>query len=315
MAGIFFFSENRGQALEMLSAARGLGDTLKTTVSAFIFKSGVDGQELINCGADEILLLPQLPEDQGYDCYIPVFAEEAKSRDPDVFLFPATTPCKDIAARVAGRLNTGLCSSCIAIGTGDDGKTIVMERLAYGGAALQKVVSECRPAMATIAPGTLTPAEQKGTREGKISELPQPAPSAVKVLERKAKAKESRDITEAKVIVCVGRGFEKQEDLGLARELCNLLGGEMACTRPISEEMKWLPEELCIGLSGASVKPQLYLGIGISGQIQHVTGLRNARVICAINKDENAPIFGVSDIGIVGDLYQVVPKLIAAMKG
>ena len=136
----------------------------------------------------------------------------------------------------------------------------------------------------------------------------------VKVLERKVKTREAKDINEARVVVSVGRGIEKKEDLAIARELADVLGGEIGCTRPISEEMHWLPEELCIGLSGVQIKPDLYVGLGISGQIQHVTGIRNARVICAINKDENAPIFGVADFGIVGDLYSVVPKLIQELK-
>lgn len=310
------FAENMNQAREMLSAARPLSDGLKAGVSAIVFRRGIDERELAACGADEILYLPELPEDQGYDSCVPVLEKAAKDRDADVFMLPATALCKDLAARIAYRLGTGLCSGCIAIGFGEDKKTIIMERLAYGGAAVQKVVCECRPVMATIAPGAFSPAEPAAERQAAILELPPPdAASPVKVLERKAKEKESHNIAEATVVVCVGRGFEKKEDLELARELNSLLGGEIACTRPISEEMKWLPEELCIGLSGASVKPDLYLGIGVSGQIQHVTGLRNSRVICAINKDENAPIFGVSDLGIVGDLYDVVPKIIKELKG
>jgi electron transfer flavoprotein alpha subunit len=96
--------------------------------------------------------------------------------------------------------------------------------------------------------------------------------------------------------------------------LAEAVSGSIGCTRPIAEELHWLPEELCIGLSGIQVKPDLYLGIGVSGQVQHVTGIRNAKVIAAVNKDENAPIFKASDFGIVGDLYDVVPKLISELK-
>jgi electron transfer flavoprotein alpha subunit len=111
-------------------------------------------------------------------------------------------------------------------------------------------------------------------------------------------------------VVCVGRGVAKQEDLALVKELAKVLGGEVACSRPIAEEMHWLPEEVYLGISGKKVKPDLYVGIGVSGQIQHVTGIRDSKVIFAINRDENAPIFEAADYGIVGDLYQVVPKLI-----
>ncbi len=132
--------------------------------------------------------------------------------------------------------------------------------------------------------------------------------------ERKVKEKEAKDISEARVVVCVGRGMEKKEDLALARQFAEVVGGSIGCTRPIAEELHWLPEELCIGLSGVQVKPDLYFGIGVSGQVQHVTGIRNAKVIAAINKDENAPIFKAADFGIVGDLYDVMPKLIAELK-
>lgn len=313
MAGIWLFAENRGQALELLSIARSLADELNTNVSALVFKGGQDEQELLDCGADNIIYMTALAADQALGSYVPVVAEAAKKNDPDIFLLPATSACRDFAARIANRLDTGLCSNCIGLSL--DGKTLVMERLAFGGAAVQKVVCECQPVMATVMPGTFSAAAMSPGRKGSISELPGPPESAVKILEKKAKVKAARSITESKVIVSVGRGFEKQEDLAMAKELADLLGGEIACTRPISEEMKWLPEELCIGLSGVQVKPELYIGIGVSGQIQHVTGIRNSKVIAAINKDENAPIFGVADLGIVGDLYDVVPKIIKELEG
>ncbi|MGE5422109.1 MAG: electron transfer flavoprotein subunit alpha/FixB family protein, partial [Ignavibacteriales bacterium] len=121
-------------------------------------------------------------------------------------------------------------------------------------------------------------------------------------------------VREAKVLVCVGRGIENESDLELARDLAAALGGEVACTRPLVEELHWLPEDTYIGLSGLQVKPDLYIGIGISGQIQHLTGIRESRVICAVNRDENAPIFKAADYGIVGDLYEVLPKLIKQVR-
>jgi electron transfer flavoprotein alpha subunit len=312
MAGIWIFAENRSQALELLSIARTLADESNTKVSALVFKGAQDEKELLDCGADEIMYMAALAADQALDSYVPVVYEAARKSDPDVFLLPSASACKDFAARLANRLETGLCSNCTGLKL--EGKSLVMERLAYGGAAVQKVVCECRPVMATVMPGTFNPAVPKPGRQGSTSELPAPAPSPVKILEKKAKEKAARNITESRVIVAVGRGFEKQDDLAMARELADLLRGEIACTRPISEEMKWLPEELCIGLSGAQVKPELYIGIGISGQIQHVTGIRNSKVIAAINKDENAPIFGVADMGIVGNLYDVLPKIINELK-
>jgi electron transfer flavoprotein alpha subunit len=136
----------------------------------------------------------------------------------------------------------------------------------------------------------------------------------VTVVKRTAKVREAVDVTEAKIIVCVGRGVEKQEDVKLARDLAEVLEGVVGCSRPIAEELRWLPEDVYLGISGKKVKPDLYIGVGVSGQIQHVTGIRDSKVIFAINRDENAPIFEASDYGIVGDLYQVVPLLIEELK-
>ena len=131
---------------------------------------------------------------------------------------------------------------------------------------------------------------------------------------RSPRQRGSVNLAEAKIIVCVGRGVGKPEDIKLARDLAEVLNGEVGCSRPVAEELNWLPEELYLGISGKKVKPELYIGLGVSGQIQHVTGIRDSKVIFAVNQDENAPIFEAADYGIVGDLYQVVPKLIEELK-
>ena len=314
MGGIWIFADSRGQTLELLNVGRRLAADMKLNLSVFLLNDPDGADDCISRGADEVLLLSALTEDQSLEAFLPLLGEEAKKSDPDVFLFAATARGKELAARVAVHLDTGLFSSCTSLIYDPARKVVVMERLAHGGAAVQKVVCRTRPVMATIPPATFEPAAVEEGRSGKTRELPAPPPSRIKVQERKVKEREAQDIGEARVVVAVGRGFEKKEDLAMARELAAVLGGEIGCTRPLSEEMHWLPEEACIGLSGAQVKPDLYMGVGVSGQIQHVTGIRNARVICAINKDENAPIFSVADFGIVGDLYDVVPKLMQKLK-
>jgi electron transfer flavoprotein alpha subunit len=314
MAGVWIIAENREHTLELLNIGRELAVKMGTRVAVFLSQDREAAQNYIECGADEVLLLPPLAWDQTLDVYIHLIVEEAKTGDPDFILLSATMRGKDMAARIAARLDTGLCSSCMALTFDEKSKSLVMERLAYGGAAVQKVTCTTRPAMATIPPRTYEPATPKVDRQGQIRELPAPLPSEVKVLEKKMKERVAKDITEARIIVCAGRGIEKIEDLALVRQLADALGGEIACTRPIAEEYHWMPEELCIGLSGMQVKPDLYLGIGVSGQVQHLTGIRNAKVIAAVNKDENAPIFRAADFGIVGDLYDLVPKLIAELK-
>ena len=314
MAGIWIIAENREQTLELLNIGRELATKMGVQISAFLSQDRERAQDYIHHGADDVLFLPPLTGDQSIDAYIPIIVEEAKTADPDLILLSASMRGKDMAARIAARLDTGLCSSCMALTFDEESKSLVMERLAYGGAAVQRVTCTTRPAMATIPRRTYAPATLEESRQGQIRELPAPPPSEVKVLEKKMKERVAKDIAEARVIVCAGRGIEKNEDLALARQLADALGGEIACTRPIAEEYHWLAEELCIGLSGVQVKPDLYLGLGVSGQVQHLTGIRNAKVIAAVNKDENAPIFKAADFGIVGDLYDVVPKLIAELK-
>ncbi len=314
MAGVWIFAENHEQTLELLNIGRQLAAEMGTTVSALLCRGHDRADDYINRGADEVLLLPPLADTQSLDAYIPVICEEAKKADPNIILLCATSRGKDLAARIAARLNAGLCSGCTAFKYDAESKTLIMERLAYGGAAVQKVTCVTRPVMAAIPPKTFEPAAHEEGRRGQVRELPGLASSTLKVIERKMKERQVTDITEARVVISVGRGIDKKEDIDLARQLADILGGEIACTRPISEELHWLPEELCIGLSGVQVKPEFYLGIGVSGQVQHVTGIRNAKVIAAINRDENAPIFKAADFGIVGDLYDVVPKLIAELK-
>ncbi len=314
MAGVWILAESRNQTFELLSAAMQLAEQLGTQVSAFIWEDAGSAPEYITRGADQVLVLPPLAADQPLESYVPVIVTEAKQQKPDIFLVAATSRGKEMAARIAASLHTGLCSGCTALRLDETSQVLVMERLVYGGAAVQTVTCPTRPQMATISPRTFAAAAPVPERKGVVKELNASSPSPVKVLERKPKVRQSGDITEARVLVCVGRGIEKETDMAIVRELAEAIGGELGCTRPIAEELHWLPEETYIGLSGQKVKPDIYLGIGISGQIQHVTGIRDSRYICAVNRDENAEIFGISDYGIVGDLYTVLPQLTQELK-
>jgi electron transfer flavoprotein alpha subunit len=311
MAGIFVFAENADFTRELLSAGRDLADKIGTRLVAFA--AGADpAQDFIQCGADEVLVLPPLASDQPTEAYVPVLTEAAKSENPDVFLIGGTARGKEIAARLSVKLETGLCSGCTCMSL--DGGALKMDRLVYGGAGIQTVQCSSGVQMATIPPRTFEPAVPKAGRQGKITQLATQPQSAIRVVGRSPKQRESVDITEAKIVVCVGRGLEKPEDISLIRELAAAVGGEVACSRPIAEELRWMPEDLYLGISGKKVKPVLYIGVGVSGQVQHVTGIRDSKVIFAINRDENAPIFEAADYGIVGDLYQVVPALIQELK-
>lgn len=314
MPGVWVLGENESQSLELLNAGRRMADRLGVKLTALVLGDREEAPAHIAGGADEALVLPPIAENQSLDALIPVLVQEAREGDPDLFMIASANRLKEIAARVASRLNTGLCSECIKIYFSEKDGTFEMERLIFGGAAVEKVVCLSRPVMATVSPGTYEAAGVDTAREGRIKEIEGTPQSSCRVLERRIRERETRDIREAKAVVCVGRGLEKKEDIALARELADALGGEIAGTRPVTEELHWLPEDLCIGLSGIQIKPDLYIGLGVSGQIQHVTGFRDAKVICAVNRDANAPIFAAADLGILGDLYDVVPKLIKELK-
>lgn len=313
MAGVWVFAENREQTLELLNAGKNLADDLGSKLVAFARDNEL-AREYITHGADEVLLLPPLAQDQPMESYVPIMADAAKMEDPDVFFLAATQRGKEIAARISARLNSGLCSGCTGFSFDKEKKLLQMERLVFGGLAVQTAVSLTRPQMASIPPRTFEPAAAQEGRQGEIKELPSPPSSGVQVVKRTPKTREAVDITEAKIVVCIGRGVEKKEDISLVKKLADVIGGEIACSRPIAEELHWLPEEVYLGISGKKVKPDLYIGVGVSGQIQHVTGIRDSKVIFAVNRDENAPIFEAADYGIVGDLYLVVPKLIQELK-
>jgi len=313
MAGIWIFAEKKELVLELLTPGGLLAAPGAGSLTVVVPEAEGDPADYIAAGAGEVVLLSPLPEDMALTAWLPVLAGEIKAADPEAVLLAATSRGKELAARLAARLDTGLAGNCLSLAPGGDG-ALVMERLAYGGAALQRVAVAGRPVMATIPPRTFPPAAAFPGREGVVRKLPPPPADTVRVVARKEKERSAQDIAAAKTVVCVGRGLEKREDLDLARQLAAALGGEIGCTRPISEELHWLPDNLCIGLSGVQVKPELYLGLGVSGQIQHLTGLRGARLICAVNRDPNAPIFLAADLGIVGDLYEVTPKLIAEVK-
>jgi electron transfer flavoprotein alpha subunit len=150
MAGVWILAENREHTLELLNIGRSLAAQMGTKLSAFLRQDGDPAGDFIAHGADEILLLPSIPEDQSLDAYIPVIAAEAQREDPDIFLVAASMRGKEMAARIATRLNTGLCSECISLHLAADGTTLEMERLGYGGAAVQTVSCLTRPVMATI---------------------------------------------------------------------------------------------------------------------------------------------------------------------
>jgi electron transfer flavoprotein alpha subunit len=196
-----------------------------------------------------------------------------------------------------------------------EGDRLVIERRAFGGNTVAAKVISSPYQVISVMPKLFDPEPGDGSEGQVVSvdlelELPK-----TKVVEQQPKEAGTVNLEEAEVLVCVGRGVAAEEDLEMIQSLAEVLGGMVGCTRPISHDYHWLTEDQMVGLSGKEISPALYVAIGVSGQIQHTVGILNAKTILAINKDSNAPIFKIADYGIVGDLYDVVPKLIDRIQG
>ena len=213
-----------------------------------------------------------------------------------------------VAAKVAARLRSGL------IGKGKvlriEGENLIAERDVYGG-KFTATVSSKLPCVAVVQAGAYRPVDSRPERV-ETMRVSTSGPR-VNVVATKKSQSGAASIKSASVIVAAGRGFARKEDLALAQELAKALGGAVGCSRPLSSDLGWMGEEAHIGLTGVYVHPKLYVAVGISGQLQHVAGIRDSKVIVAINKDSQAPIFQVADYGIVGDLYEVVPAITKAL--
>lgn len=234
-------------------------------------------------------------------------AELLRTRGAALVLCDGGTQSRLLAGQVAAHLGV---SPINAAGI-TPGEPLVVTRMAFGGLAVATEEIATGVAVLVIGPGVLPAGDAEGAGASEVVEAG--AAAGIALRETRAKGGEVVDLGAAKRVVGVGRGFAAEADLELARALAAKLGAELACSRPIAEGVGWMPAERYLGVSGASIKPDLYLAVGISGQVQHLVGVNQAKVIVAVNKDKNAPIFASADFGIVGDLYQVLPALVQSL--
>ncbi|MFQ6117887.1 MAG: electron transfer flavoprotein subunit alpha/FixB family protein [Candidatus Bipolaricaulia bacterium] len=307
--------ERKELMAELLAGGRWLKDKLGMGLfGALIGEDVKDGaSECFSHGAERVYLAegPELK-----DFYVEPYAEAlyriAGQSGAKLLLLSSTKRGKELAARVAQKLGAGCVTDVIGLRV-EDGR-LLAARYSLGGNTVSTRLIKTDVKVIAVMPGTF----EVGQREPKDGELIRVDPVVeehqVKLVERKRKGEEEARIEEAETLICVGRGLEKEEDLGMIRELAAVLGGEIGCTRSLASDYHWLEESRNVGISGKRCKPRLCISIGISGQIQHTVGIMGSKTIVAINKDPEAPIFRVADYGIVGDLYQVVPKLIERLK-
>ena len=312
--GVWVFSENYDLTLEMIGKGREIADKLQTELAAVLVGSNVQekANELINYGADKVYLIdnPALERFQA-EAYLSVLHSLAANYKPDILLIGSTKNGKILAARLATLLETGCIPDCARLSV-DEKERLTGERITYGGNAVAKITFRSKPQIATIPARTFEKLEPQD-RKGEVIKLNVKIEEAkTEVVETKPLEVSSVNIEEADVIVSCGRGLEKKEDKALLEELAKILKGQVGNSRPLAEDRKWFTE--WVGLSGHKVKPKLYVACGISGVIQHVAGIRDSKVIVAINNDPETPIFEVADYGVVGNLYEILPALTEALK-
>ena len=322
--GVFIWAEceSRGEtqapkkvAYEILAQGRKLADQLGEQLSAVVLGDErlTDIDNLCHHGADRVLccrhnLLGRYTSDGFTNVIAAVIAKER----PSILLYGATPNGRDLAPRVAARMRLGLTADCTELGI-DEHRQLVQTRPAFGGNIMATIISPyTRPQTATVRPNVFAAAEADPTRPVKIEEVPVTLTKAnirTRLIEEILLDSEEERIEEAKIIVSAGRGCQDPVNLDTVRKLARKLGGVLAGSRAIVE-LGWIPHSLQVGQSGTTVGPELYMAIGISGAVQHVVGMSSSKKIIAINKDPNAPIFKIAELGIVGDALMILPKLI-----
>ena len=299
---------------ELLNKGRELADKLGVKLSTVILGDEIEewAKELIYHGADIVYAFKH-PILNDFDPVIQKhnIVKLAKEIDPEAIFFGATPLGRSVAARVAVALDTGLTADCIDLQVDESGD-IIQVRPAFTGNILAYIKTRTKPVMATVRYKVFEKSPRDTSRKGEIVwKKVEVVESGFKVL-GKVKEKEVK-ISDAEVIVAAGRGFKKTEDLKLVKELADLLGGVVGASRPLVDD-GWISRDHQVGFSGNTVRPKLYIACGISGSPQHLAGMRDSKTIIAINIDPTAPIFKFCDYGIVGDLYEILPKLIEEIR-
>jgi len=315
MAELLVFSEKDDLAFELISKGKEFSSALNMKLSAALLGEKIDtrADEYFAYGAERVYIAenPALANVNA-ESYAEALFQIGQQNDVKILLLPSTKRGKELGPRVAQKLGAGCVTDATAVEVKDG--NLQVSRYSLGGNTVAVEMIKTPHKVITVMPKTF----ELGAKESKQGEtvkvtLNLKAPRA-RIVERQEKVGEKVNLEDAEVLVCIGRGLEKKEDLQVIEKLAKALGAEIGCTKSLCTDYQWLSEDRLVGLSGKKTGPRLVVSIGISGQIQFTVGIRDARITVAINKDNQAPIFAMSDYGIVGNLYDVVPLLAERLK-
>jgi electron transfer flavoprotein alpha subunit len=324
-SGIMVFAEYRHGKVapvsyELLGIGRKLADKRGVKLSAVLPGGAVaaSAQQLIAAGADTVFLAEHpILEQFREDVYAGVLEQVIREQKPEVVLAGATAIGRSVIPYVATAIDAGLTADCTRLEIRDSDGMLLQTRPAFGGNIMATI--ECphtRPQMATVRPKVMAPAEPDPSRQGDVVHVQIPSrflQSRIEVLETVVNDDDQVNIQEVETLVAGGRGLDSAKGFALIRELATELGGAVAASRA-AVDAGWIPYPHQVGQTGKTVSPKLYIACGISGAIQHAVGMQSAEIVVAINRDKNAPIFDIATYGVVGDLYEVVPRLIQRLQ-
>ena len=336
--GVFIYAQQVDNeissiAYELLGKGKELAADLGTDVTAVLLGSNVKGlcDKLAEYGADKVIVVDD-PELETYrtEPYAHALASVINEYKPEIMLVGATAIGRDLGPTVSARVATGLTADCTVLEIGDfplvavPGKEdeqkhnqLLMTRPAFGGNTIATIACpDNRPQMATVRPGVMQKIDPIPGAKAEIIEYNPgftPNNRYVEIQEIVKAVGQVENIMDAKILVSGGRGVGSAENFKMLQDLADALGGMVSCSRAVVEN-GWLAQDYQVGQTGKTVRPNVYIAIGISGAIQHVAGMEESDIIIAINKDADAPIFDVADYGIVGDLNKIVPALTEAIK-
>jgi electron transfer flavoprotein alpha subunit len=320
-SGILVFIEHKAGALnktslEAIAAAQTLGAGTGQTATAVVLGSGTQSlaQDIAAYDLSKVIHVDH-PQLSAYtpDAYAAAMEQVVRAANPEYVIMSHTYLVRDFGPKLAARFGKGMISDCIRLNS-EGGKTTFTRRIFLGKLDADVFSDAEAPLFVTFQSGSFR-GDQAVKGSGAAVELMPVEVGPVRMIPEAPfqEVKQAVDLSKADVIVAVGRGIKSKDNIALAEKLAEVLGGDLAASRPICDA-EWLPIDRQIGSSGQTVAPKLYVAIGISGAIQHLVGMKNSQTIVAINKDPEAPIFDIADYGIVGDLFEVLPVLTAEIK-